>query len=51
VSASAVASARVRPVAEIRAEFPALKRRHNGHSVAYFDGPGGTQVPRPVSTA
>ncbi len=35
-------------VDEIRAEFPALGRRHNGLPVAYFDGPGGTQVPRSV---
>jgi len=32
----------------IRAHFMALHRQHNGHSVAYFDGPGGTQVPRQV---
>jgi cysteine desulfurase family protein (TIGR01976 family) len=36
---------------EIRAQFPALERLHNGHSVAYFDGPGGTQVPRRVGDA
>ncbi len=35
----------------LRAAFPALERRHNGHTVAYFDGPGGTQVPRPVAEA
>ena len=34
--------------AEIRENFPALKRTHNNHPVAYFDGPGGTQVPRQV---
>lgn len=38
-------------VEEIRSHFPALDRRHNGHSVAYFDGPGGTQVPRGVVEA
>jgi cysteine desulfurase family protein (TIGR01976 family) len=38
----------VLPVAEIRKQFPALEREHNGHPVAYFDGPGGTQVPRYV---
>jgi cysteine desulfurase family protein (TIGR01976 family) len=38
-------------VEDIRAQFPALERRHNGHPVAYFDGPGGTQVPRPVAEA
>jgi cysteine desulfurase family protein (TIGR01976 family) len=35
----------------IRTHFPALQRRHRGHPVAYFDGPGGTQVPRPVVDA
>ncbi len=38
-------------VEEIRALFPALNRVHNGHPVAYFDGPGGTQVPRAVVEA
>lgn len=38
----------VLPVAEIRKQFPALERVHNGYPVAYFDGPGGTQVPRYV---
>jgi cysteine desulfurase family protein (TIGR01976 family) len=37
--------------ADIRANFPALERRHNNHPVAYFDGPGGTQVPRQVAEA
>jgi cysteine desulfurase family protein (TIGR01976 family) len=36
---------------EIRAHFPALERQHQGRAVAYFDGPGGTQVPRPVAEA
>jgi cysteine desulfurase family protein (TIGR01976 family) len=36
---------------EIRSHFPALERVHNGHGVAYFDGPGGTQVPREVVEA
>jgi cysteine desulfurase family protein (TIGR01976 family) len=35
----------------IRAQFPALSRIHRGHPVAYFDGPGGTQVPRVVVEA
>lgn len=35
----------------IRAQFPALERRHNGHPVAYFDGPGGTQTPVAVVQA
>ncbi len=34
--------------ADIRAHFPALKRKHNNQPVAYFDGPGGTQVPHQV---
>ena len=38
----------VAPVSEIRRHFPALERVHNGYPVAYFDGPGGTQVPRYV---
>lgn len=36
---------------EIRSQFPALARRHEGLPVAYFDGPGGTQVPRRVAEA
>jgi cysteine desulfurase family protein (TIGR01976 family) len=32
-------------VAAIRARFPALARRYEEVPVAYFDGPGGTQVP------
>src|SRR5712691_6986946 len=36
---------------EIRNQFPALDRRHNGHPVAYFDGAGGTQTPRIVVEA
>ena len=38
-------------VAQIREAFPALKRRANGSLVAYFDGPGGTQVPTVVVEA
>ncbi len=38
-------------VEEIRTNFPALNRVHNGFPVAYFDGPGGTQVPRQVVEA
>jgi cysteine desulfurase family protein (TIGR01976 family) len=33
------------------ADFPALKKTHNGFPVAYLDGPGGTQVPRQVIDA
>ncbi len=39
---------KVASIDEIRIHFPALKREHNGFPVAYFDGPGGTQVPRLV---
>ncbi|MDQ2767310.1 MAG: cysteine desulfurase-like protein [Gemmatimonadota bacterium] len=38
-------------VDDIRAHFPALARVHGGHRVAYFDGPGGTQVPTSVADA
>jgi cysteine desulfurase family protein (TIGR01976 family) len=36
-------------VERIRADFPALRRQHAGRTVAYFDGPGGTQVPSVVA--
>ena len=35
----------------IRDEFPALTRTFNGRPIAFFDGPGGTQVPRSVLEA
>ena len=38
----------VAPVDAIRNRFPALARCYEGHPVAYFDGPGGTQVPASV---
>jgi cysteine desulfurase family protein (TIGR01976 family) len=41
----------VASTSEIRSHFPALDRTHNGFPVAYFDGPGGTQVPRSVVDA
>lgn len=47
----AFAKSNVQNVDEIRAHFPALERVHNGELVAYFDGPGGTQVPRAVVEA
>jgi cysteine desulfurase family protein (TIGR01976 family) len=49
VSAAAVAT--VASVDAIRAHFPALARREGAHPVAFFDGPGGTQVPRVVAEA
>ena len=42
---------KVASVEEIRSQFPALRREHNGNQVAYFDGPGGTQVPLSVVEA
>jgi cysteine desulfurase family protein (TIGR01976 family) len=41
----------VLPVEAIRRRFPALRRRHGQEPVAYFDGPGGTQVPQEVVDA
>src|SRR5262245_41024179 len=38
-------------VDNIRAQVPARERQHDGQPVAYFDGPGGTQVPRSVVEA
>jgi cysteine desulfurase family protein (TIGR01976 family) len=38
-------------VADIRTQFPALGRRVGSHEAAYFDGPGGTQVPEAVGQA
>ncbi len=39
------------PISRIREQFPALARTHRGRVVAYFDGPGGTQVPSGVPEA
>jgi cysteine desulfurase family protein (TIGR01976 family) len=36
---------------QIRSQFPALAREHNGFPVAYFDAPGGTQTPQTVVDA
>lgn len=35
----------------IRADFPVFERRIGGRPFAFFDGPGGSQVPRPVADA
>ena len=35
----------------IRARFPALTVEHDGRPMAFFDGPGGTQVPDTVIDA
>lgn len=48
---AAAGSKSIASVADIRGRFPALARRHNGHPVAYMDGPGGTQMPREVVDA
>jgi len=45
---SAAATTAMMSTEEIRHCFPALARVQNGYPVAYFDGPGGTQVPRIV---
>jgi cysteine desulfurase family protein (TIGR01976 family) len=47
---STSASSRI-DMGTLRSHFPALERRHEGTTVAYFDGPGGTQVPRAVVEA
>lgn len=35
----------------VRADFPVFERRVGGRPIAFFDGPGGSQVPRPVADA
>jgi cysteine desulfurase family protein (TIGR01976 family) len=37
--------------ARVRADFPVFKRQIGGRSIAFFDGPGGSQVPRQVGDA
>lgn len=44
-------SSAVLATARIRKLFPGLKRKENGERVAFFDGPGGTQVPASVAAA
>jgi len=51
MSATAADAASAASVASIRSHFPALERREGGTPVAFFDGPGGTQVPRAVADA
>ncbi|HEY2796889.1 MAG TPA: cysteine desulfurase-like protein [Thermoanaerobaculia bacterium] len=51
MSTPASASETALDVKTVRSRFPALERVHAGLPVAYFDGPGGTQVPRPVVEA
>ena len=50
-SVATAQSASVASIEQIRSHFPALERRHRDRPVAYFDGPGGTQVPRAVVDA
>jgi cysteine desulfurase family protein (TIGR01976 family) len=51
MTATASAPAATASLESIRSQFPALRRRHAGLPVAYFDGPGGTQVPQGVVDA
>ena len=44
-------SENTKSVEEIRRHFPALKRKYKNFEVAYFDSPGGTQVPGAVVEA
>ena len=48
---TATNQATIATVEKIRAQFPALERQEGGYPVAYFDRPGGTQVPRHVVEA
>jgi cysteine desulfurase family protein (TIGR01976 family) len=48
---TAVMDQQLATVDVIRARFPALTRREGAYPVAYFDGPGGTQVPQSVVDA
>src|SRR3954468_16932582 len=51
-SASAPAEPADDSLAErIRADFPVFERRIAGRPIAFFDGPGGSQVPRQVAQA
>jgi cysteine desulfurase family protein (TIGR01976 family) len=48
---AAATPAQLQSLEQIRSRFPALDRREGEFPVAYFDGPGGTQVPRSVVEA
>ena len=39
------------PHAKLRAQFPSLSLRVNGHPAVFLDGPGGTQTPKGVMEA
>ncbi len=51
MAASTLRAPQAATTGAIRAQFPALERRVGGEAVAYFDGPGGTQVPTRVVDA
>ncbi|HET6778431.1 MAG TPA: cysteine desulfurase-like protein [Gemmatimonadales bacterium] len=51
MTVSAAVPPRTADLSLFRPQFPALERRHENYPVAYFDGPGGTQVPRSVVAA
>ncbi len=51
ISKAAASAGATADVDAIRSHFPALERRVGGLPVAYFDGPGGTQVPKLVVDA
>jgi cysteine desulfurase family protein (TIGR01976 family) len=51
IDTAATAEGAIAPVEAIRSQFPALARVYEGRPVAYFDGPGGTQVPTAVVDA
>ncbi len=51
MTVSAAVPSRTADISRFRGQFPALERKHHDQAVAYFDGPGGTQVPRPVVEA
>jgi selenocysteine lyase/cysteine desulfurase len=38
-------------VQSVREQFPALRRTYEGRGIAYFDGPGGSQVVKPAIEA
>jgi cysteine desulfurase family protein (TIGR01976 family) len=50
-SAEVLSPTTIMSTEQIRQSFPALARTKNDHPVAYFDGPGGTQVPTSVVEA
>jgi cysteine desulfurase family protein (TIGR01976 family) len=53
MSTPALHEAAVKPLdsAWVRAQFPSLQLRVNGHPAAFLDGPAGTQVPKQVMDA